>query len=96
MEAIKQLLRGSLLTMFCKGTVNRCLRITIKFCACINSMEEKTGPDRPVGPVQPGTGPQAGLVSTTKPVVVKTGQKSGKPVKTGKNRSTGFVFFFFF
>ena len=36
--------------------------------------EEKTGPDQPVGPVQPETGPQAGPVSTTKPVVVKTGQ----------------------
>ena len=51
-----------------------------------NTKEEKTGPDRSVGPVQPGIGPQAGPVSTTKPVVVKTGQKPGKPVKTGKNR----------
>ena len=31
--------RESLLTMLCEGVVNRCLRIIVKFCTCINSLE---------------------------------------------------------
>ena len=43
----------------------------------------KTGPDRPVRPVQPGTGSQSGPVNTPKPGQQpvknrKTGQKPGK------------------
>ena len=39
----------------------------------------KTGPDRPVRPVQPGTGSQSGPVNTP-----KTGQQPVKNRKTGQ------------
>ena len=49
------------------------------------SREERIGPDRPVGPVQPGIGPQASPVSTTKSVVVQTGQKQGKTSESDRS-----------
>ncbi|MCI96925.1 hypothetical protein A2U01_0118225, partial [Trifolium medium] len=42
-----------------------------------------TGPDRPVQPVGPGTGPSTGPVNLLKPEVCRTGQRTGK---TGENR----------
>ena len=41
----------------------------------------KTGPDRPVRPVQPGTGSQSGLVKTP-----KTGQQPENRAKPGLNQ----------
>jgi hypothetical protein len=43
----------------------------------------KTGPDRPVRPVQPEPGPSTGPDRSTKPLVLKT---ANKPLQTGVNR----------
>ena len=47
--------------------------------ALIRSTVLKIGPDRPVRPVQPGTGSQSGPVNT-----LKTGQKPENRSKTGQ------------
>jgi hypothetical protein len=43
----------------------------------------KTGPDRPVQPVRPGTGHSTGPIGCWKPLVHRTGKKA---LKTGANR----------
>ena len=51
-------------------------------CVCVLLVRTtvlKTGPDRPVRPVQPGTGSQSGPVNTP-----KTGQQPVKNRKTGQ------------
>ena len=55
----------------------------VVFTLLVEITVKRIGPDQPVGPVQPGTGPQAGPVFIIKPGVVKIDQE---PVKTGKNQ----------
>ena len=72
-EYAEDLKNGRFLCKFCQK----------EFSGGISSTVLKTGPDRPVRPVQPGTGSQSGPVNTPKagqqPVKNrKTGQKPGK------------------
>ena len=53
--------------------------ISLLLSKCIKTTVLKTGPDRPVRPVQPGTGSQSGPVNTP-----KTGQQPVKNRKTGQ------------
>jgi len=46
----------------------------------------KTGPDRPVGPVQPRTGGVTGSSCSTDRLCCRTGENRPEPAKPGKNR----------
>ena len=65
---------------------------------CLMSIVKRIRPDRPVGPVQLGTGPQAILIFTIKSDAVKTDQELGKigePVWTEPVKPVDWFGFFF-
>lgn len=73
-------------TFFTNASMGKGTIVPYPWVSIAIPMVVKTGPDQPVQPIEPGTGPMSGPTDSQNRWFKEPGQQPEKPVKSRKNR----------